>query len=130
MDCDRDVDMMDFAGLATEWLEQVPLQNEPPLTDIVMDGQVNIEDFATQAMFWLQGFDDTSPLPNPSEWTDIPAIQDGGFIAMKAMKAQDDLHGIQYAFECIENPTLSSGWQYDRNYVPANLPTGVDLSFQ
>ncbi|MHC4288418.1 MAG: hypothetical protein ACYSSJ_08970, partial [Planctomycetota bacterium] len=130
VDCDRDVDMMDFAGLASEWLEQVPLQNEPPLTDIVMDGQVNIEDFATQAMFWLQGFDDTSPLPNPSEWTDIPAIQDGGFIAMKAMKAEDDLHGIQYAFECIENPTLSSGWQYDRNYVPANLPTGVDLSFQ
>lgn len=130
VDCDRDIDMKDFAELAIDWQSQVPLQDEPPLTDIIVDGQVNIDDFATLALFWLEGFDNTPPLPDPSEWTDIPAIQDGGFIQMKAKSTNDDLHGVQYAFECIEDPLYSSDWQYDREYIPANLPTGTELSFQ
>ncbi|MFZ9011475.1 MAG: hypothetical protein ACO20W_06225, partial [Anaerohalosphaeraceae bacterium] len=130
IDCDRDVDMMDLSGLAADWQSPVPRQTDPPLTDILVDGQVNIEDFVVLAMFWLEGFDNIAPLPDPSEWTDSPAIQDGGFITMKANSTDDDLHGIQYAFDCIEDPTLSSDWQYDRQYIPTNLPVGVDLSFE
>ena len=130
VDCDRDVDLKDFAGLSADWLNQVPPQTEPPLTDVITDGQVNIDDFKTQAMFWLTGYDVTPPTPNPSEWTDTPAIQDGGFIQMKAKSADDDLHGIQYFFECLENTLYSSGWQYEREYLPVNLPIGTDLTFR
>ena len=130
IDCDRDVDMSDFSGLAVDWQSQVPLQSDPPLTDIIVDGQVNIDDFAVLAMFWLEGFDNTPPSPDPSEWTDIPAIQDGSFIQMKINNSDDDLHGVQYNFECLENALYSSGWQYDREYFPANLPIGADLSFR
>jgi hypothetical protein len=130
VDCDRDVDMIDLSGLAADWQRQVTLQPSPPLTDIVVDGQVNIDDFAALAMFWLEGLDNTPPLPDPSEWTAIPAIQDGGFIRMKAANTDDDLHGVQYVFECLEDPALSSDWQYDREYLPANLPIGTDLSFR
>ncbi|MDH4203397.1 MAG: DUF3616 domain-containing protein [Phycisphaerae bacterium] len=130
VDCDRDVDMMDLSGLAADWQSPVPRQTDPPLTDILVDGQVNIEDFVVLAMFWLEGFDDIAPLPDPSEWTDTPAIQDGGFVTMKAKSTDDDLHGIQYAFDCIEDPNLSSGWQYGRDYIPDNIPVGVTLSFE
>ena len=130
VDCDRDVDMIDFSALAADWQSQVPLQNAPPLTDIVVDGQVDIADFTVLAMFWLEGFDNTAPSPDPSEWTDIPAIQDGGFIQMKAKSTDDDLHGVQYYFECLEDSFYSSGWQYDREYFPADLPIGTDLSFR
>jgi hypothetical protein len=130
VDCDRDVDMKDFAGMAADWQSQVLLQSAPPLTDIIVDGQVNIDDFEVMAMFWLEGYDITPPTPNPSEWTDIPAIQDGGFIQMKAKSTDDDLHGVQYTFESIENPNFSSDWQYTRDFILTALPIGIDLSFQ
>jgi hypothetical protein len=130
VDCDRDVDMKDFAGMAADWQSQVLLQSAPPLTDIIVDGQVNIDDFEVMAMFWLEGYDITPPTPNPSEWTDIPAIQDGGFIQMKAKSTDDDLHGVQYTFESIENPNFSSDWQYTRDFILTDLPIGIDLSFQ
>jgi len=82
------------------------------------------------ALFWLEGIDTAPPSPNPAEWTEKPTMQDGGFIQMKAKGANDDLHGIQYFFECIENPLCSSDWQYERDYIPANLPIGTDISFQ
>lgn len=128
IDCDRDVDLVDLSELSAQWLAStLPLS-----ADIIPDGHVNIDDLALLTAFWLEGVDFTPPQPNPSGWTTagIPAIQDGGFIAMEAKKTGDDLHGIQYAFECIEDPNLSSDWQYDRAYIPANLPRGVDLSFQ
>ena len=130
IDCDRDVDMHDLAELSTQWLLESPPESHSLPADIIPDGYVDVDDLALLTAFWLEGVDLTPPLPNPSEWTDPPAIQDGGFIAMKAKKAEDDLHGIQYAFKCIEDPNLSSHWQYDRNYIPANVPVGVTLSFE
>ncbi|MBN1795590.1 MAG: DUF3616 domain-containing protein [Sedimentisphaerales bacterium] len=130
VDCDRDVDMEDFSELAAEWLSQVLPQSEPLPADILPDGQVDMYDLAILVMFWLEGFDYTAPLPDPSQWTDIPAIQDGGFIQMKAKSTDDDLHGVQYYFECIENTLYSRGWQYDREYIPSDLPIGTELSFR
>ncbi len=130
IDCDRDVDIEDLCEMASQWLLTTPPQNSSTSADIVPDGSVNTEDFAQLAAFWMEGFDNTAPLPNPFEWTDVPAIADGGAVVMKAKKADDDLHGVQYSFDCIEYPLLSSGWQYDRDYLPVNVPTGVDLSFK
>lgn len=112
-DCDRDVDLEDLAVIAQQWL----LQTTP-------------DDVALLAEYWLAGVDLTAPTPNPFDWTDKPVIGDGGTLTMKAKNADDDLHGVQYAFECLEDPALSTGWQYDRDYSPANLPIGVDLSFR
>ncbi|MHC5116879.1 MAG: hypothetical protein ACYSQY_07415 [Planctomycetota bacterium] len=126
VDCDRDVDMKDLSELCAQWLASTGAL----LADIIPDGSVNGDDLNLLAEYWLAGVDLIPPLPNPSEWTDIPAIQDGGFIQMKAKSTNDDLHGIQYAFDCIEDPNLSSDWQYDRQYIPTNLPVGVDLSFE
>ena len=130
IDCDRDVDMKDLSELSARWLQETLPQSVPLAADILPDGHVNSNDLALLAMFWLEGFDAASPLPDPSDWTDIPAIQDGGFIRMKAKNTDDDLHGVQYVFECLENPLLSSGWQYSREYIPAGLPTGTTLSFR
>ncbi|MHC5115437.1 MAG: DUF3616 domain-containing protein, partial [Planctomycetota bacterium] len=126
VDCDRDVDMKDLSELSAQWLASTG----PLSADIIPDGSVNGDDLNLLAEYWLAGVDLTPPLPNPSEWTDSPAIQDGGFITMKANSTDDDLHGIQYAFDCIEDPNFSSDWQYDRQYIPTNLPVGVDLSFE
>ena len=128
IDCDRDVDMVDVSKLSAQWLHTDPLEDER--ADIVPDGQVNQEDLAALALSWLEGFDNTPPSPNPSQWNDVPAIQDGGFIQMKADNADDDQHGVQYYFECIENPLYSSAWQYDNQYNLTNLPIGTDLSFR
>ncbi|MEN6307686.1 MAG: DUF3616 domain-containing protein [Anaerohalosphaeraceae bacterium] len=130
VDCDRDVDLQDFCQLSDYWLQENLPQSNHPRADIVPDGQVNLGDLMLQAQFWLSGVDYTAPLPNPSAWTNIPAIQDGGFVQMKAISTSDDLHGVQYSFECIENALYSSGWQYDRQYSPAGLPTGSDISFR
>lgn len=130
VDCDRDVDLQDFRQLSDYWLQETLPQGNPQAADIAPDGQVNLDDLALLAGFWLAGVDYTAPLPNPSTWTNIPAIQDGGFVQMKAAAANDDLHGVQYRFECIENALYSSGWQYDRQYSTAGLPTGTDLSFR
>lgn len=130
IDCDRDVDMQDLSALAACWLVEGLSEGEPPAGDIAADGSVDMADLTLLAAHWLDGFDTTSPLPDPSDWTDIPAIQDGGFVRMKAKATDDDLHGVQYAFECLENPLFSSGWRYDREFLPAGLPTGTTLSFR
>ncbi|MCI0499081.1 MAG: DUF3616 domain-containing protein [Planctomycetales bacterium] len=130
IDCDRDVDLHDLCELSAQWLRETPPQGDPPAADIDPDGQVNTGDLALLAAFWLDGFDTAAPLPNPVEWTAIPAIQDGGIIQMEAKTAGDDLHGVQYSFECIENALYSSGWQYSREHIAANLPTGINLSFR
>lgn len=131
VDCDRDVDMQDLSELSIQWLEQTLPEEVPLSADIVTDGEVNVGDFAMLAVFWLEGFDDTPPQPDPAEWTDKPAVQDGGFIRMKAKRAEDALHGVQYCFECLENPLYSSIWQYNREYIPAaSLPIGTTLSFR
>ena len=131
VDCDRDVDMQDLSELSVQWLDQTLPQEDPLPADIIPDGQVDIGDFALLAAFWLEGFDTAAPVPDPSEWTDAPGVQDGGFIRMKAKSAEDVLHGVQYCFECLENLLYSSGWQYDREYIPAaGLPIGTTLSFR
>ena len=94
IDCDRIVNMKDLSGLSVKWLQETPPETEPPPADIVPDGIVNADDFEMLAAFWLEGFDNIAPLPNPAEWTDMPAIQDGGFIQMKAKSTDDDLHGV------------------------------------
>jgi hypothetical protein len=126
IDCDRDVDMQDLCELSGQWLQA----DHPLIADVVPNGQVDVDDLTRLADFWLYGFDDAPPLPNPSEWTALPAIQDGGFIQMKAALATDARHGVQYLFECIENSQYSSGWQYERQYIPGNLPIGTELSFR
>jgi len=130
INCDRVVDMEDLLELCRQWLEEPASQGEWLAADIVPDGDVNLIDFGLLSAFWLEGFDETTPSPDPAEWKDEPAIQDGGFITMKAKKTDDDLHGVQYYYECIENALWSSGWQYEREYIPDNLPLGTTLSFQ
>ncbi|MHC4773159.1 MAG: hypothetical protein ACYS8S_06210, partial [Planctomycetota bacterium] len=132
IDCNRIVDMNDLSELSAQWLLESPPDSNWLPADIVPDGKVDTKDLSQVGASWLEGFDPNTPLPNPSEWTNdgIPAIQDGGFITMEAKKAEDDLHGVQYIFECLNNPVLSSNWQYSKEYKPANLPIGVDLSFQ
>lgn len=130
IDCNRIVDMTDYSILSAQWLEDIIPDNNALSADIVEDGHVNSEDLSLISDFWLEGTDANAPQPNPSEWKFIPEIQDGGLITMEAKKATDDLHGVQYSFECVNNPALSSGWQYSKNYTPDNLPTGVNLSFQ
>ena len=130
IDCNRMVDMKDFSELSAKWLYETPGGSEPPPADIIPDGIVNADDLEMLAAFWLEGFDNTAPLPNPAEWTDKPTIQDGGFIQMKAKNTDDDLHGVQYFFECVEIPLYSSSWQFEREYIPATLPIGMDISFQ
>jgi len=132
VDCDRDVDLYDFSEFSAQWLLESQADGNSLRADIVPDGLVNIDDLAMLTGFWLEGVDFTPPQSNPSEWTNkgVPAIEDGGFIKMKAEEAIDDLHGIQYAFECIEDPNLSSDWQYDRDFILTDLPIGIDLSFQ
>ncbi len=126
IDCDRDVDVADLAQLSSQWLKST----QPLTADIIPDNHVNIDDLILLAAFWLEGIDFTPPQPNPFDWTDAPAIQDGGTITMRAKDADDDLHGIQYAFQCLSHPALSSQWQYDRDYQPDNLPIGETLLFQ
>ncbi|MHC5001461.1 MAG: hypothetical protein ACYTE1_11735, partial [Planctomycetota bacterium] len=130
IDCNRIVDINDLSELTAQWLQSVPPESNSPPVDIVVDGHVNGEDLSLMSAFWLEGSDANAPSPNPSEWKDIPEIQDGGFITMEAKKAEDDLHGVQYIFECVNNPALSSGWQYSKFYTPTDLPIGINLSFQ
>lgn len=129
IDCDRDVDMQDLSALAGQWLGESLPESELSAADIVPDGSVDMDDLTLLATHWLEGFDTTAPLPDPSDWTDVPAIQDGGFVRMKAKNTTDELHGVQYLFECLDNPLYSSGWRYGREYIPAGLPTGTTLSF-
>jgi hypothetical protein len=63
IDCDRDVDMHDWAELSAQWLESVPPESNSLSADIVLDGHVNVDDLALFSAFWLEGFDDTPPLP-------------------------------------------------------------------
>lgn len=126
IDCNRVVDTDDLTELSAQWLQEAPSLT----ADIVPDGKVNTVDFDLMSAFWLEGFDDIAPTPDPAEWKDVPAVLDGGLIEMRAKKTDDDLHGVQYHYECIENPLYSSGWQYKRKYIPADLPLGTSLSFR
>ncbi len=130
IDCDRDVDVGDLSEMAAQWLDESPLEGEPLTADIVPRGRVDMFDFSLLSALWGEGLDTNSPDPNPSEWKDEPAMVDGEILFMKAKKTTDDFHGVQYFFDCIENPALSSLWQYSRKYAPTNFPTGVDISFQ
>ncbi len=130
IDCDRDVDLEDVCILSAQWLKETLPDDDPLAADIVPDQSVDAADLALLSEFWFQGIDANAPSPNPFDWTDVPTMLDGGILAMKAKKADDDWHGVQYAFECIEEPNLSSDWQYDRNYAPANVPIGATLSFK
>ena len=130
IDCDRDVDVGDLSEMSAQWLDESPLEGEPLAADIVPSGRVDMFDFSLLSMFWNEGLDSNPPVPNPSEWKDEPAMVDGEILFMKAKNTTDDFHGVQYFFDCIENPALSSVWQYSREYTPTNLPTGVDISFQ
>lgn len=130
INCDRVVDMKDFSELSVQWLQSALPESQPLEADISRDGNVNVFDLKLMAVFWLEGFDDTAPLPDPADWKDEPAVQDGGFIAMKAKNTDDDLHGVQYRFDCIENNIYSSSWQYEREYIPADLPAGRTFSFR
>ena len=130
VDCDRDVDVGDLSEMSAQWLYESPLEGEPVAADIFPEGLVDMFDFSLLSEFWGEGIDSNSPKPNPSEWKDAPAMVDGEILFMKAKNTTDDFHGVQYFFDCIENPALSSVWQYSREYTPSNLPPGVDISFQ
>jgi hypothetical protein len=73
--------MKDLSELCAQWLASTGAL----LADIIPDGSVNGDDLNLLAEYWLAGVDLIPPLPNPSEWTDIPAIQDGGFIRTAAL---------------------------------------------
>lgn len=126
INCDRVVDVKDLIELSGQWL----LEGALLPADIAEDGKVNVVDFGLLAGFWLKGSDDTAPLCDPAEWTDVPAVGDFGIVEMKAKSTDDDLHGVQYYYECIENSAYSSGWQYKRKYTPADLPLGTSFSFR
>jgi len=130
VDCDRDVDMADFAAFSADWFQAVPSMDTRYPSDLYADGFVDAADLEVLADCWLAGYDDAPPQPDPAEWTDEPEVQDGGYVQMKAASAEDNLHGVQYRFECLENSACSSPWQYDREFFPSYLPTGVTLSFQ
>ena len=69
---------------------------------------------------------------DPNARINVPAVGDWRLHRDESgKKTNDDLHSVQYHYECIENPLYSSGWQYKRKYTPAaDLPLGTSLSFQ
>jgi hypothetical protein len=60
-----------------------------------------------------------APTPNPMQW-DLPPVQellsDGYYHSMDAVLATDADGGVQYYFDCMTAPSMSSGWRSSRSY--------------
>ncbi len=63
------------------------------------------------------------PLPNPAEWLVRPYPTSSGTIAMTAVEATDP-SGVEYRFDCVSHPALSSQWQDSPSYSVTGLGGG------
>jgi hypothetical protein len=66
--------------------------------------------------------DYTPPTPDPSQWEVEPyKFKSGGnfdwYASMTAKKATDDSGGVQYYFQCTNQPGFSSAWQSGRTWT-------------
>jgi hypothetical protein len=104
------VDLGDFAVLASRWMNCTKPECDelPPPTDF------------------------QPPMPNPAQWATPPYQNGVNSIRMAAAAAVDpEGNGVQYAFICSENPSLSSGWIASNTYVtPASLVIGQTYTFR
>lgn len=70
----------------------------------------------------------TPPTPNPMTWNTLPSqieLADGAYHIMQSSIATDVDGGVQYYFQCITLPTLSSGWIYSPSYSVKVGPSNV-----
>jgi hypothetical protein len=132
------IDLTDFAMIAAEWLSHEVLpcgagNNWCSGADLNFDRQVNIDDLLSFTSCWLTE-DAESPSPNPSEWAIEPNAVPGSFtsIMMTAVETHDgwrsDEH-ISYYFECLNDPTKSSGWIAEPTYAIQSLTPGFEYTF-
>jgi hypothetical protein len=72
--------------------------------------------------------DDTNP-PAPVLWEVVPWESGGGFNAFANMTAAEAFDpegaGVEYKFQCVDIPSINSGWTPDR--VWNNVPIGAAL---
>jgi subtilisin family serine protease len=83
----------------------------------VTGGRLNLY----KAVASIQVEDTISPTPNQAQWDIEPTATGLKHIVMKAAAATD-ASGVQYYFECVENPAINSGWQDDPLYILGDTP--------
>ncbi|MEJ5258791.1 MAG: S8 family serine peptidase [Anaerohalosphaeraceae bacterium] len=102
-------------------VKQILMGSVDPLPSLngfcVTGGRLNLY----KALSSVQIEDTIPPFPNPAQWDIVPTATGLRHIVMQAQTATDP-SGVQYYFECLENPNLSSGWQDEPLYILGDTP--------
>jgi hypothetical protein len=74
--------------------------------------------------------DTTPPSPNPSTWVKAPYATGPTSIRMTATTANDDLHGVEYYFDCTAGGGHDSGWQSSASYEDKDLSPNTSYTYR
>lgn len=83
-------------------------------------------DYTLQADF---EYDRTPPSPPPA-WQVPPTAEGSTRLSMTAESSTDDNPPVEYFFECLTNPALSSGWQTSPTYSVQWLSPASEYAFR
>jgi len=130
IDCDGDVDFVDFAIFARCW-KNVGFTPDFPcyLADLTGDTNIAADDLMLFSDSWLEGVDATVPEPNVMSWQVEPVTRSTSSIYMEAATATDTQNGVEYYFQCTSGNGPDSGWQYGNIFEPNNLAMGTQYSY-
>lgn len=129
------IDLADFAELASAWLMGSCGAGNGWCggADLNFDREVNVYDLFSFGQCWLET-DKEAPFPSPSVWAMEPNAVPGSFteIIMQIGETHDEWWpdaNIKYYFECLNDPTRSSGWIKVPIYRIAGLLPGSGYTF-
>ena len=91
----------------------------------VSEARLNLNN-AIQA---VGGADVLPPTPNPAQWDIVPTATGLHHIVMRSVVAEDP-SGVEYYFECLEDESLTSGWQDSPLYQVFTAAEGTTYTFR
>ncbi|NQV34296.1 MAG: hypothetical protein HQ515_16500 [Phycisphaeraceae bacterium] len=91
---------------------------------------VVVTNVAIEAVQDTTVIDAEAPTPNPSTWATEPFAKTSTSVSMVATMAVDALNEVEYYFECLSDPLLSSPWQSSPTYTCAGLEPGMSYIFR
>ena len=72
----------------------------------------------------------TAPTPTPLAFASSPVALSHSSISMTAQAATDSRLPVEYFFECMNDPSVSSGWQTSPSYTPTGLSQQTLYTFR
>lgn len=91
---------------------------------------VTVTHVAIEAVQDTTVIDTEAPTPNPSTWATEPFAKTSTSASMAATVAVDALNEVEYYFECLSDPLMSSLWQSSPIYTCAGLEPGLSYIFR